>query len=125
MFSKEDQIRADNWDNTVCLGRGITNPNTLLSKEYQLLSSEEKDNYQYRVGLSIIRFKALYYLFDGSTASDLEYDFLERLYEAVCQDINIVPAITDMVGFNMNYQECEDVYNQLLKEGHKPKHETT
>lgn len=120
-FNKQDTLLLKEHELKPCLGKGATNINILLPPHYHLLTSTEKEEYMWKIGKALIRLKAAYYLFDSPLLSDMEYDFLERLYEAVCRDIGQNAIITDMVGINLDIQECLDAYNELLHMGLVPK----
>lgn len=117
MFNPKDQATYDVHNIKQPLNKGIIE----YTPQYKLLTSEEKLEYFYTLGEALIKGKVAYYLFDSPVYSDLEYDTLERLYEAVARDIEMEPDIINMVGVNMNNKECIDAYNNFISVGLVPR----
>lgn len=51
------------------------------------------------LGASLTRHKKAYYAAGEATINDFEYDFLERVYEAVAEDLGREPVAVNQVGF--------------------------
>ena len=77
--------------------------NPYLIWTYTELSVDEKANYFNRLGEAIARHKKAYYLGDNNAVvSDAEYDYLERLYEAVAEDLGLEPVAVNAVGAKLD-----------------------
>lgn len=95
-------------------------PKPYLDKRYFDQTAEEKLEHYHQLGRRILRLKCLYYLFATSAVSDYEYDWIERYYEAVAEDVGQPPAASDQVGFSRETPLGQEVYQECVKEmGHE------
>ena len=87
--------------------------NPYLIWTYTELTPEEKLKYFENVGKKLLGHKYRYYLGNEGIISDGEYDYVERYYEAVAEDLGLEPEIVNMVGFNSEHKWATEIVEQL------------
>lgn len=60
---------------------------------------EERLAYFYKLADRIAYHKKVYYTAQHPELTDVEYDYMERLYEAVAKDLGLEPEATNQVGY--------------------------
>ena len=74
-----------------------------LTWVYLDLTHEERISHFQDVGKRLLKHKFNYYVSNIHSIEDSEYDYVERYYEAVAEDLGLEPEIVNMVGFNPNH----------------------
>lgn len=59
-----------------------------------------------KLSWEILRAKYWYYIMDEPIMSDLDYDALEKRYDALCKEAGVSPKASDMVGFDTSRPAC-------------------
>lgn len=77
-----------------------------LMPEYYSLTYQEKQQYFDLLGLRVLAHRYRYYVLDDSVVSDFEYDYIERYYEAIANDLKVRPLTQDLVGFSSSDSHC-------------------
>ncbi len=62
-----------------------------------------------KLGKRLLRRRYEYYVLDDPKISDFEYDFIERKYENMCEDLGLESVVKDMVGYNENNLYHKDI----------------
>lgn len=78
--------------------------NPYLIWTYLELTPTEKLEHFENVGKRLLKRKYEYYILDHPQVSDAEYDYAERYYEALAEDLGLEPEIVNMVGFNEHHR---------------------
>lgn len=86
-----------------------------LAFYYNTLSYTEKVAHMETVGHRLLEHRYRYYILDAPILADWVYDYIERYYECVAQDMGLPAIASNMVDFDLSRVDAQEAKARVDK----------